>query len=660
MEKSKKWRNLYQEIGVLGTGGNAKVYHVKCKDDNKEYALKDLYRNRRGKEKCNRFVNEINIINDNWKKIEGIIPICKFDKEEHWYTMPIAKPAINYVIENKLDIKDIIQGIIQLCQTLEQLHKKDIYHRDIKPSNIYYYNNRFCFGDFGLVDFPDNVGNFTKSNKGLGAVFTIAPEMKRNPKKVNGEKADVFSLAKTTWMLLMQNEKGFDGVYNYLDYTHSLRYSDKYNDTHIVEIEELLKDSTDNNPDIRPTIKEFKKRLINWIDIFSDVYKSHASDWNFLSKQLFTFNAPDSASWSNIDKIVEVLNIVGKTPAYNHLLFHDKGGIDFFYAKKADEDNCIKIYDSLMSCYIVKPKRLYFEGFNEDCRWNYFLLELGELFPIFDNENCLDYEYLVEDYPAHYVSAQYAQYGVYDYEKGDPLPKDFEIVNRYTRGKLLIVMKIGPYNAIDGTYDGRHGDCSAIEFKDYIDKIISKYNEIYNYVKQNDKFNKYTEKEIENKILKLDVFSKNPFKNVCNDTLHEVNTINSIKNKEKIKQFIKENYNIIDFKSVMDLSKKNSQSKIKYSFIFKIVNQHFSLENLKEINNYLCTDGYIKRINSVLEKECYYVYDRKDAINIKDRLEKKMLEFLQQNNLQGLDKEVFSIELTRNGKPSHLFTKKLR
>lgn len=61
--------------------------------------------------------------------------------------------------------------------------------------------------------------------------------------------------------------------------------------------------------------------------------------------------------------------------------------------------------------------------------------------PIFEDENYIDYEYLVEDYPGHYVSAQYAQYGVYDYDTGTPLPNGYKIVYRYTKGKFLIVMK---------------------------------------------------------------------------------------------------------------------------------------------------------------------------------------------------------------------------
>ena len=135
------------------------------------------------------------------------------------------------------------------------------------------------------------------------------------------------------------------------------------------------------------------------------------------------------------------------------------GGLDFSYAATADEKNCIKLYDTIGMCYVVKPKVLYFEGFGENYKWNYFLLELDKLSQIIDSDNYSDSEYLVEDIPGHYVSAQYAQYGVYDYETGDPFPDGYQVVCRYIKGKFLIVMKFGPYNRINAIYDGRHNDC---------------------------------------------------------------------------------------------------------------------------------------------------------------------------------------------------------
>lgn len=656
MAKQKSWNNYYEIIDELGEGGNAKVYRVKCKEDNEEYALKVLVVG--GKEKHSRFVNEINTIKDNYQIIEGIIPIYRFSVEEYWYTMPIAISAVDYILENKLDIEEIVKGIISLSETLEKLHEKDICHRDIKPSNIYYYNNRFAFGDFGLVDFPNNTDDFTKSDKGLGAIFTIAPEMKRNPKKADSKKADAFSLAKTMWIFLTNNEKGFDGVYNYLDPSHSLRYLEQYKNTHLVEIDELLKDSTDNNPDVRPTIEEFKERLINWIGVYSDIDKSQASDWNFLNKQLFGLNPPESSSWRNINKIVEILNIIGKTPAYNHMLFHDKGGLDFSFAEIADEENCIKLYDTSGFCYIVRPKILYFEGFNENYRWNYFLLEFDKLSPILSAEDDCDNEHLVEDYPAHYVSAQYAQYGVYDYETAIPLPKGFQTVYRYIRGKFLIVLKNGPYNGINGTYDGRHGDCSASEFRNYIEWLLNLYSKLYQFIKSNDEFKGLPDEEIEDRILNLGEFNKNPFKK---DLFKEYDVSNRKKKyseRKKSKDYIKQNFMNWDFCDMLQICPLTNSATIKFVFEFLPSGNEISLGLFEEMNYYICTDGHIKKMNPYSDEKCFCLYDRKAAIDLEYNLEKRVSEILKQNGLAELEYETyFSVRAIRCGNPIHLFTK---
>lgn len=132
--------------------------------------------------------------------------------------------------------------------------------------------------------------------------------------------------------------------------------------------------------------------------------------------------------------------------------------------------------------------------------------------PIFENCNNLDSEYLVEESSAHYVSAQYAQYGVYDYDTGISLPEGFQTVYRYTKGKFLIVLKRGPYNGISGTYDGRHGDCSVDEFRNYIGCLLKFYSELYDYAKEDDTLKHLSDEEIEHRILSLKEFNINPFK----------------------------------------------------------------------------------------------------------------------------------------------------
>ena len=191
--------------------------------------------------------------------------------------------------------------------------------------------------------------------------------------------------------------------------------------------------------------------------------------------------------------------------------------------------------------YIVKPKRLYFEGFGNDFRWNYFLLELAELTPILENN---DSEYLVEDSPAHYVSARYAQYGVYDYESGIPLPEGFQTVYRYTKGKLLIVMKDGPYNGINGTYDGRHGAYTATEFREYVDYLEKLYSNLYCWAKDDDKWKELPDDMLEERILNLKEFNRNPVNHENQVWANKNNSKNHEKYREqqKSRSYIRQEY----------------------------------------------------------------------------------------------------------------------
>jgi len=650
MKEQNSWHENFIVIDTLGEGGNARVYLVEEKSTGNRLALKELYN--KSPEKKTRFINEIKVARDNATDISGIIPIINFNEEEYWYTMPIADPILNHVKDSK--ISEIVSGVIQLSETLEKLHEKEISHRDIKPSNIYYYNNRYSFGDFGLVDFPDNPKDLTKSDKGLGAIFTIAPEMKRNPKDADGKKADVFSLAKMMWMLLSGNEKGFDGVYNYLDSSHSLRYIKKYKNTHLVELEELLKDATNNNPDSRPNIGKFKERLKEWIDIYSNYSKAQASDWNFLNKQLFGLASPESSIWKDINKIVEVLNVVGTTPAYNHMIFSDTGGLDFNYAELAAEEGCIYLHTTFDFCFVVKPKCLCYEGFGENYRWNYFLLELDKMDPIIKESDIVDYEYLVEDTPAHYVDATYVQYGVYDYDTEVPLPQGYKLVSRYLKGKFLIVMKDGPYNKISGTYDGRHGMCSSLKFREYIENSIKMYSYIRS--KQDSKLNDLDDCELEKRILCLDIFNKNPFINQENYQLQNDNVENE--ERERRDSYIENNYYLWNFKEILDFD-SYSNSKIKFCFKFKVPNDNNGMNLFDKSGKYICKDGSIKELKSPLDDDCYYTYDRIKAINLRDDIIQYINQILYQNSLYSLDKfeNYILIELIKHGKPSHLFTK---
>ena len=645
--KTKKWTTKYEEQKILGNGGNADVFLVIDKNTHTEVALKSL-RNR-SEEKKIRFRNEIKIEHENAPCIQGILPVIDYDLEDFWYTMPIAIPVIKAI--QKMDICSIIKGVIELSETLGQLHDKGIYHRDIKPSNIYHYGGRFSFGDFGLVDFPESE-DLTQSDKGLGAIFTIAPEMKRNPKIADASKADVYSLAKTLWMFLSGDEKGFDGVYDYLDESHSLRFVSRFKNEHLVELDELLKDSTENNPDFRPNIHEFQERLLRWSAVSQNYEQSQLSDWQFLKKQLFGKYVPLSSTWRGRESIVSILSLVGSSRAYNHMLFSSGGGLDFSRAELAPESGCIYIYDTIGFCFVVKPNELVYEGFSDDYRWSYFLLNLENMDPIVHDNPNIGYENLVEDYPGHYVDGTYSQYGVYDYETGAKLPEGFKTVQRYNKGSFLIVLKNGPYNHISATYDGRHGLCSVHEFRQYMESLKKEFDRLMIDAANNSKLCDVTKEDLEQQILHLPVFEYNPFANK-EKVLFDISVAdNDIS--ERRESFINSNFTKWSFKNKLLNSEAVDDKKARYCFQFippsNIVDYFGRNQKLLSMNGHIVED--------IDPADVYYVYSRENAIRTLNNSEKAFDDILRAEGLYEEDDfhMYFQIELCRINKPSHLFT----
>lgn len=626
------WKNNYSitENGRIGGGGNADVYEVIDKNTNQVYALKVL--KKRYHEPVLRFRDEIRIMKK-CKSISGVLPIVESSSKFLQYVMPIAQPiteSFDKKYHNTQEfIESVLTAVIQLSNTLSVIHNLNISHRDIKPQNIYLYNGTYCFGDFGLVSFPNNPNDLTRSDRNLGPIFTIAPEMKRDPKHADGKKADVYSLAKTMWILLTGDEKGFDGVYDYRDKNHGLRHLEKFRGIHLVELEYLLKSATSNDPFERPTIYEFKTQLENYLKILNDFTAAQQSDWVFINKQLFPFGQTSSI-WNDVDRIIDVLNLIGSSPAYNHMMFSDGGGLDFKYATLANEEGCIYIYDTSKYCHIVKPKHLISESFKSDYTWNYFLLELDELNSILGSD--LEYEELIEDHPANYISSENWQYGVYDYDDGTPLPSDAKLVYRYTKGKILFVLKSGTYNAITGTYDGRHGDCNSDEFKYYIEKLISKTEELTNLG-----FNK-------SKIINSKVFNSNPFKK------------ESLKVEEEIKypdEFIKNNYlNWCFYELIKGYNTNREHCRYYIEFIYK-----HSFDLLDRSSYYLCDDGFLKKLRKN-DENIFCVDNRNLAIDIKKSIETEIIKICNENGYNEPFENLISIVLDRNQfKPSHMFTK---
>lgn len=631
----KKKTKLEQKYNIpkkssLGQGGNGVVRKVLRKSDGQMFALKILDTSlRHNREKCLRFIDEIKTIVA-CQDIEGVVPVIDYSEEELWYIMPLAE-KIDHHIQT---FEDKIKCVKQIAEILVALHTRGYSHRDVKPENILFYEGRFFLCDFGLVDIPDNPNNLTKNSSRIGPMSTIAPEMKRNAKEADGKKADVYSLAKTLWILLSGKTKGFEGVYNSDDEDIALGLCPLVKGQHLVEIEEVLERATNNNPEKRPTMLNFLQELIKWEDTRHDEFKKSQSNWHFLIKRIFKDSSvPGYANWEGAAVIKDVLKKVVHLPVMSYLFFPDGGDLDLKDIEIVEGQECLDVITNF-GVYRVKPKSLRFDNFQISA-WNYFLLDLDDQELVVGDASDEYSEEVVEDSLGHYVSAKDFVYGVYDYDSGVKLPVNAKKITRYLKGKFLIVLKLGPYNAIRQVTDGRHNNCSAEQFRDYIKSLEIAYQ-----MKQNMSRNVWN-------VLYYYLVDNCPFKPETSfSTL-----FGEQQNYES--DFVQKHWSEFDFMDIVGYaSQKNESSLIEFIFYLKNTGFIDSLDLFDNKERFLCSNGRLQ-FCAPTDERVLKVYD--DAESFYLQIQAKLKGFLS-GKVAAIEASYFGVMLTKVGKPQHLFT----
>lgn len=323
----------------VGGGGNGSVYQL-----DEKYVVKKLNvsigkkPNDVARRMYQRFKDEIKVVRENAPS-ENILPIMQIcdlpDEPVHdglyYYVMPFAKELGKMSFSRMLDV---VECFISLYETLNRLHKKGIAHRDIKPSNIYLYESRYCFADFGLVKYPDKEP--VTVERVVGAWTTIAPEMERDPLNADPYKADIYSLAKTLWMILTRDMNSFEGQYNEDDPQMSLnlRIHCLYPDViYLSGLNKIIREATSNDPQKRPTIDT----IIKILKLYKSPCESDSDCGNFFElcdlewSNLINKISPMSTSlamWDSPNTIEMILKRVSLTFGLNHVFLPTKGGDD--------------------------------------------------------------------------------------------------------------------------------------------------------------------------------------------------------------------------------------------------------------------------------------------------------------------------------------------
>jgi len=624
----------------LGDGGNAIVYEAIQKIDNFKVALKVLDSSVDNfDEKRERFIIETQKVKEIQDDIKGIIPIIDFklpddsNQNLYWYTMPIATPIKKHFYDEKSIFK-IVQCIISLAHVLLKLHFENIVHRDIKPSNIYFFNGSYCLADFGLVDYPEKE-DLTKYGEQIGAKTTIAPEMKKDAKHADGKKADIYSLAKTLWMLLTNNKYGFDGIYNPKSKGMGLRY--KLKDEHIIELDQLLFDATQDVPDLRPSMEEFIDILMEWSKIYKNFELSNLSQWRYIQGQLFQKAIPNSANWREKATLTQVLNLLAFMPSLNHMFIPDGGGQDLSGAEFAIEEGCIEMRVS-DTVYILKPKVLIFENIENDFLWNYFWLELDEISAYEETSDDQFSELVTEYLPGKYISWIYGNYGYYEDE--NPLPSNYRLVFRYLKGKFVFFSKTSIYNSINGTYDARHNKMSSDEFRSYIENMRKDYLRMY-------------------KEIFFDKYNPDPFRPKINEEDERKEFEKECELKKRFLEFVKLKYKNWNFYDFCEKYSVKREGLIAYSINIDFSDYEFSILTKDKYINLkgIIQDAADESIGNEFHEDAFRFFDFGEAIKVICAIKEFIQNECVENGIEWSDEIYFHTILRRVKPPKHIFSK---
>lgn len=265
----------------------------------------------------------------------GILPIWDIDDTHgampHWYAMPRAEPLTDAFGETST-VVDVVTHVTALARTLAALAEQDTYHRDIKPDNILWYGGKPVLADFGIAAFAQPAG-LTQQGEKVGPANFIAPEMRQAGGNHRGERADVYSLAKTLFVLAHPSRGPYppEGTHRVDAEEYSLATLGSRNAT--LALGHVLEAATQFRVHDRLTMTDFRAELHTWLDSYArnaDLFtpigrRSIRRGWGpeLFDRQRRDAEATRSMMMPCVRRIAEALT--GDASAWSEGIDHDSG-----------------------------------------------------------------------------------------------------------------------------------------------------------------------------------------------------------------------------------------------------------------------------------------------------------------------------------------------
>jgi DNA-binding beta-propeller fold protein YncE len=250
----------------LGSTQNSQVW--KAERDGQTYAVKFLV-GRGGGSRYQRFRDEVAFLRD-MTPPKGVLPLLDSSLPDRptkekpaWLAMPVAR-TVREALGAEPAIGDVVACIRDIASTLAELASGQIAHRDIKPANLFELDGDWLVGDFGLVTYPDKTP-VTLPNAKLGPAHFVADEMITNPDTADPHPADVFSLAKTLWVLSVPGQTYPPAGQHRID-IESMTIGHWVYAPRVQQLDLLVERATSHASLLRPTMAEFGAELDAWLD----------------------------------------------------------------------------------------------------------------------------------------------------------------------------------------------------------------------------------------------------------------------------------------------------------------------------------------------------------------------------------------------------------
>lgn len=187
--------NGYQIMESIGEGGSSEVFKALRASDNLNVALKVLHpRYSDNLEMRKRLSREARVIMS--LKHRNIVRIFQFgDVEQRFYIILEYLPNGSLSNYKRLSMRRRLKVMIQICDSVDYIHRHGIVHRDLKPSNIMFGADDLPrLVDFGISLFGnEDFTRLTHTNMVMGTLSYMSPEQQSDPSSVD-HRTDIYSL----------------------------------------------------------------------------------------------------------------------------------------------------------------------------------------------------------------------------------------------------------------------------------------------------------------------------------------------------------------------------------------------------------------------------------------------------------------------------------